>query len=304
SLGITNMIFPVSSKRALNAEDSMFDEAKENILNITDKLASNVQVQSIRETARQLKLNIESNIRQYENADLERTRIETGRQNVLSDLETFSAYTIQSNLYQEIDVLLSFISKRFELKLYDYLKGLITVSDIQEKNYLVKNESLLKNELEHFLTIEVSTVFNTVYRQAEEMMTQNITQFNERLSAVNTPHTLIFNRQPEDEPKITVDVSEFGIYSKRLHQARNDQKAFRDNLLDFAGHISGTLNISKLNTDMESLTDEYLNMVQEDISQQKPVIIEGLKQPLPVIRESDYGEDQKLLESLTEMKGD
>src|SRR5699024_12733585 len=105
-----------------------------------------------------LKLNIESNIRQYGNADRERTRIETGRQNVLSDLETFSAYTIQSNLYQEIDVLLSFISKRFELKLYDYLKGLITVSDIQEKNYLVKNESLLKNELEHFQTIEVSTV--------------------------------------------------------------------------------------------------------------------------------------------------
>ena len=184
-------------------------------------------------------------------------------------------------------------------------KNTVFFHNLQEKtDYLVKNESLLKNELEHFLTIEVSTVFNTVYRQAEEMMTQNITQFNERLSAVNTPHTLIFNRQPEDEPKITVDVSEFGIYSKRLHQARNDQKAFRDNLLNFAGHISGTLNISKLNTDMESLTDEYLNMVQEDISQQKPVIIEGLKQPLPVIRESDYGEDQKLLESLTEMKGD
>ncbi|SDK51337.1 dynamin family protein [Lacicoccus qingdaonensis] len=304
SLGITHMIFPVSSKRALNNEDSMFDEAKENILNITDKLASNVQVQSIRETTQQLKLNIESNIRQYENADLERTRIETGRQNILSDLETFSAYTFQSNLYQETDVLLSFISKRLELKLYDYLKGFITVSDIQDKNYLVKNESLLKNELEHFLTIEVSTVFNTVYRQAEEMMIQNITQFNERLSAVNTPHTLIFNRQPEDEPIIKVDVSEFGTYSRRLHQARNNQKAFRDNLLDFAGHISGTLDISKLNSDMESLIDEYLNRVQEDISQQKPVIIEGLKQPLPVIRESDYEEDQKLLESLTEMKGD
>src|SRR5699024_12649983 len=113
--------------------------------------ASNVQVQSIRETARQLKLNIESNIRQYENADLERTRIETGRQNVLSDLETFSAYTIHSNLYQEIDVLLSFISKSCELKLYDYLKVHITVYDIQEKNYLVNNESMLHNKFEHFL---------------------------------------------------------------------------------------------------------------------------------------------------------
>lgn len=304
SLGITNMIFPVSSKRALNSEDVMFNEAKENILNITDKLASNVQVQSIRETAQQLKLNIESNIRQYENADLERTRIETGRHNVLRDLETFSAYTIQSNLHQEIDVLLSFINKRFELKLYDYLKGLITVSDIQDKNYLVKNESLLKNELEHFLTIEISTVFNTVYRQAEELMIQNITQYNERLSAANTTHTLVFNRQLEDEPKISVDVSEFGKYGKQLHQARNNQKAFRDNLLDFAGHISGSLDINGLNTEMEQLIDEYLDKVQKDIDEQKTVISRELKKPLPVIEESDYEEDQKLLESLTEIKGD
>ncbi|WP_462420824.1 dynamin family protein [Salinicoccus sp. Marseille-QA3877] len=304
SLGITNMIFPVSSKRALNSEDSMFNEAKENILNITDKLASNVQVQSIRETAEQLKLNIESNIRQYENADLERTRIESTRHNIFTDLETFSALDIKSNLYQEIDVLLAFITKRFELKLYDYMKGLITVSDIQDKNYLVKNQSLIKNELEHFLTIEVSTVFNTVYRQAEELMIQNITQFNERLSAANTTHSLVFNRQAEEEPKISVDVSEFGKYGKLLHQARNNQKAFRDSLLDFAGHISTTLDIDGLSADMKHLIDEYLNKVQEDISEQKPVMIEELKKPLPVIEESDYEEDQKLLESLSEIKGD
>lgn len=304
SLGITNMIFPVSSKRALNSEDSMFDEAKENILSITDKLASNVQVQSIIETEQQLRLNIESNIRQYENADLERTRIESSRQNVLSDLETFSAFQVQSNLYQKIDVLLSFIKKRFELKLYDYLKGLITVSDVQDKNYLVKNQSLIKSELDHFLTIEVSTVFNTVYRQAEELMIQNITQYNERLSAANTAHTLVFNRQPEEEPEISVDVSEFSKYSRLLNQSRNNQKAFRDNLLDFAGYISSTLNINQLNTDMENLIDKYLEWIQDDISQQKQVIIEELNKPLPVIEESDYDEDQKLLQSLTKIEGD
>ncbi len=304
SLGITHMIFPVSSKRALNSEDPGFEAAKGNIFEITDRLSSNVQVRSLEETSRQLRMNIESNIRQYENADLERTRIESERRQLFRDLDGFNALQAESHLFQEIDVLLSFITRRFELKLYDHLKGMITVSHAQDKNHLVKNESLIRGDIEQFLTIEVSTVFNTIYRQAEAMMVQDFTRFNERLGSANITRTFEFSGPPEEEPVITVATSIFDRWSKKLHQTRNDHKAFRDTLLELAGAISENLDAEDLRMQMEALISGYLSAVQDDMDGQKAEMKEALRKPPAVIEESDYEEDRVLLESINTLKGD
>ncbi|CAM4151510.1 dynamin family protein [Lacicoccus alkaliphilus] len=304
SLGITNMIFPVSSKQALESHDEDFEEAKKNIFDITDQLSMSVQIQSLKEAWRQLASNINSNIRQYENADLERTRIESARQSLLRDLADFSAFRLESPLHQEIGVLLAFISRRFELQLYDHLKGMITVSDAQDKRFLVKKEALIKSNIEQFLTIEVSTVFNAVYRQAEMEMLQDITQFNERLSDASISRAFVFNGPAEDEPEISITTSGFDEYSKLLHQSRNDHKAFRDRLLEFAKDISARLDIDRLEEQMKRLVNDYLTLIQDDIAAQKPEIEGALKTPPAVIVESDYEADKVLLESLSRLKDD
>lgn len=304
SLGITNMIFPVSSKRALQSHDEDFDKAKENIFDITDKLSMSVQVQALREARHQLASNIRSNIRQYENADLERTRIESAREALLRDLEQFSAFRLESRLHQEIGVLLAFISRRFELQLYDHLKGIVTVSDAQDKKFLVKKESLIKSNIEQFLTIEVSTVFNTIYRQAEAEMMQDITRFNERLADANITRTFAFNGPAEEEPEITISTSRFGEYSRLLHQSRNDHKAFRDALLEFSKGISTGLGMDRLESQMKQLVNDYLTMLQDDLAAQKPEIAKALETPPAVIEESEYEADKILLEKLGRLKDD
>lgn len=304
SLGITNMIFPVSSKRALQSHDEDFDKAKENIFNITDKLSMSVQVQALREARRQLVTNVRSNIRQYENADLERTRIESAREALLRDLEQFSAFRLEGRLHQEIGVLLAFISRRFELQLYDHLKGMITVSDAQDKKFLMKKEALIKSNIEQFLTIEVSTVFNTIYRQAEAEMLQDITRFNEKLADANITRTFVFNGPAEAEPEINISTDGFGEYSKLLHQSRNDHKAFRDALLEFSKNISAGLGMERLDHQLKQLIDGYLSMIQDDLESQKPEITHALEAPPAVIEESDYEADKVLLEKLGRLEDD
>jgi small GTP-binding protein len=298
NLEINHVIYPVSSKQALETNDEGFNNAKENITKIAADHVQSVQYQSLIETVSQLTYRIESNIRQFENKESEQARLMTQRDNLKTAFHRFTVFTVKPRLTQEIDVVLTFIRKRFELKLYDHLKNLITSNDAEDKDYLTKHQAIISNDINDFLTLEISTVFNAIYRFADELIQQLIAELNDELKHANTVNILSFQSSEGEEPTITIDVTNFKAFSKTLYQKRNQLREFRDTLLKLSSSIIDSIDIEALREQMEELIDAYLNEIEAALQPEINQITEELDAPLQEIKESDYIEDTKLLKSL------
>src|SRR5699024_6453948 len=162
TMHIKHVLYPVSSKRALDEGDDYFNKAQEEIMTIADQQSGNVQYKTLQETRSQLINTLESNIRQFEDNGEERRKLLELRKNLLTDIEGIKAASINEPLKQEIDIILTYLTKRLELQLYDYLKGLLTVSQMSDKHYLKNNRSIIVRNIEDFLTLETSIAFNAV----------------------------------------------------------------------------------------------------------------------------------------------
>lgn len=301
---INHVIYPVSSKNALNNDDADFNAAKENIIKIADDHVKMVQYHSLTETAGQLLSRIQSNIRQYEDRESEQSRLMSKRTALTSSLSTLHAKNVSPKLFQEIDVVLSFIKKRFELKLYDYLKGLITAADAVEKNYLTKHESIFSRRINDFLTLETSIVFNSVYRLADDLLVQLVSEYNDELKDAGTAHTLSVPETDGSEPQITVEASRFKDFSKTLYQTKKNTRDFRNTLLELSGSLIDSIHMESLETEMQQLINHYLEEKDRHLTPEIQTILTELTMPLQEIKETDYQEDRKLLKSLKQIEGE
>lgn len=297
-LEIKNAIFPLSSKRALETGDAGFNAAKAGIIELAGKNAAQMQLTSLDETKTQLEAALESNIRRYHNQQEELASIEKTRRDLLESLESHTAMNIVPLLDQEIDIILSHIDRQLELKLYDHLKGLVTVSDMEDRKYMSKNEAFLKNDINQFLSIEAATIFNAIYRKADAEYDQLVRQFNERLKEANTAETLDTPAVGEEQLEIFIDSSVLSEYQKILNQARNSTKAFRDQLLSLSTALTQSIDHISLREDMEQMTRKYMTLKDEASGERKQKLLASLTEPLPEISETDYKEDKSLLDAI------
>ncbi|AKG74105.1 dynamin family protein [Salinicoccus halodurans] len=297
-LEIKNVIFPLSSKRALETGDAGFNAAKAGIIELAEKNAAKMQLTSLEETKAQLEAALESNIRRYDNQQEELASIEKTRRDLLEDLESHTAMDIVPLLDQEIDIILSHIDRQLELKLYDHLKGLVTVSDMGDRKYMSKNEAFLKNDINQFLSIEAATSFNAIYRKADAEYDQLVRQFNERLKEANTAETLDTPAVEEEQLEISIDSGVLSEHQKPLNQARNSTKAFRDQLLSLSTALTHSIDHTSLREDMEQMTRKYMTLKDEASGERKQKLLVSLTEPLPEISETDYKEDRSLLDAM------
>ena len=301
-LEIKNAIFPLSSKRALESGDKGFNEAKAGIIELAEKNAAKMQLASLEETKDQLEAALESNIRRYDNQQEELARIEKTRNELIDTLKRHTAMDLVPLLDQEIDIIHSHMDRQLELKLYDHLKGLLTVSDMGDKKYMSKNEVFLKNEINQFLSIEAATGFNAIYRKADSEYEQVVRQFNERLKEANTAETLDNPSAEEEQLEITIDSGVLIDHQKSLSQARNNTKDFRDQLLTLSTELIRSINHASVKENMEEMARKYMTRKDESSAEKKQHLIASLQEPLPEISETDYKEDRALLEAMTQIE--
>lgn len=302
SLDIKNVIYPLSSKRALEHGDEGFNSAKDGIVSLAEKNASKIQYDSLKETGAQFKSALESNIRRYSNQQAEMERINQTRTSLIEHLYNFNAADIVPQLDQEIDIVYTHMDRQLELKLYDHLKGLINVSNISDRKFLSKNEALLTSNINSFLTIETATSFNAVYRLADGALEQMIRQFNEKLLEANTASQLDHPDAPEEQVNVSIDPSVLANSQKPLYQAKNSTREFRNQLLKLAGELVKSIDHGTLKSSVEEMVRTYMQQKDDRMAEDKDALIHSLREPLPEISEDDYREDKSLLGEISSKK--
>ncbi|KKK35615.1 hypothetical protein WN59_01955 [Salinicoccus sediminis] len=297
-LGLRNVIFPLSSKRALEGGDERFSTAKAVIMELAEKNAAKIQTASLEETKAQLEAALESNIRRYINQQEEIAKIERTRRMLTEELRNHTAMDMVPLLDQEADIILSHMDRQLELKLYDHLKGLITVHDMSDRKFMAKNEAMLRREINQFLSMEAATAFNAVYRKADAEYEQSVRQFNERLKEANTAETLANPSVEEEQLETAIDESILESYGKSLNQARSSTKAFREELLELSRALIQSIDHESLKADVEGMSRRYMSLKDEVSKDNKAAILASLTEPLPEISREDHDEDKMLLEAI------
>jgi len=298
TMNIKHVLYPVSSKRALESEDAYFTAAEKDIMAIADKESHNVQYRTLQETQSQLVNTLKSNLRQYEDNGEERRRLIERRQHLLNDLPSMQAASLNDTLKQEIDIILTYLTKRLELQLYDHLKGILTVSQMSNKHYIKENKAMLTQNIEGFMTLETSIAFNAIYRQADQKTLQMITQFNERLDQSGTPGTLSVQSAKAKEPVIEIGGDVLAPFDKILYQHKNKTQLYRDALLDMAIAIVQSIDTDKLKQQMETLAEEYTNLLDAQLEDDLSSITEALQEAPKEISREDYDQDTALLKQV------
>lgn len=298
TMHIKHVLYPVSSKRALDEGDSYFNTAKAEIMNIADQQSGNVQYKTLQETQRQLLNTLMSNMRQFEDNGEERTKLLERRAALLNDIDGITAGSINDTLKQEIDIILTYLTDRLRLQLYDHLKGLLTVSVMGNKHYIRDNHSIIVRNIEDFLTLETSIAFNAVYRQADSQTRQMITQFNERLELAGTPGTLSVTSAKAEEPAVHIDAEVLNPFDKILYQNRNKTADYRDALLELAETIVRSVDTEALKAQMEQLAEKYTALLDEALQEDRVMITEALQAEPEQISRTDYDEDAELLKAV------
>lgn len=298
TMHIKHVLYPVSSKRALDGGDGYFNTAQKEIKEIADRQSGNVQYQTLKETRQQLLNTLESNIRQFEDNGEERSKLLDLRQNLLRDIGSIKADSLNETLKQEIDIILTYLTKRLELQLYDHLKGLLTVSHMSDRHYLTDNSSVLVRNIEDFLTLETSIAFNAVYRQADQKTLQMITQFNERLALSGTPGTLSITSVKIEEPHVRIDADVLKPFGKILYQHRNKTQDYRETLLELAETLVRSVDQNDLRAQMEKLAEEYTALLDRQLSADRREITAALKEEPEEISRTDYDRDRALLKAV------
>src|SRR5699024_6169063 len=293
-----NVIFPLSSKRALEGGDEGFNTAKAGIMELAENNAAKIQEASLEETKAQLEAALESNIRRYANQQEEFAKIERTREMLTEEIKKHSAMDIVPLLDQETDIILSHMDRQLELKLYDHLKGLITVHDISDRMFMTKNEALLKSEINQFLSIEEATAFNAVYRKEDAEYEQYVRQINERLKEANTAGLLENPSVEEEQLETAIDADILESFGKSLHQARNNTKAFIDGLLELSKALIQSIDHESVKESVEGMSRRYMSLKDEASEDDKASILASLTEPLPEISRQDHDEDKMLLEAI------
>lgn len=298
TMHIKHVLYPVSSKRALDEGDEYFTTAKAEIMHIADQQSGNVQYKTLQETQRQLINTLMSNMRQFEDNGEERAKLLELRKDLLNNIDGITAGSINDTLKQEIDIILTYLTNRLRLQLYDHLKGLLTVSAMSNKHYIRDHKSIIVRNIEDFLTLETSIAFNAVYRQADMQTSQMITQFNERLEIAGTPGTLSVTSVKAEEPSVHIDAEVLVPFDKILYQNKNKTGDYRDALLELAETIVQSVDTAALKAHMEQLAEKYTALLDAELKEDRVMITAALQAEPDEISRTDYDEDANLLKAV------
>ncbi|KIH71974.1 dynamin family protein [Salinicoccus roseus] len=302
-LNIKNRVFPLSAKQALENGDARFDDAKEEIVSLAHRNASMIQYQSLEETAGQLKHAIAGNMKRYHNQHEEKAHIEAVRNQLISDLEQFTAHSAAPTLHQELDIILSHVEKQLTLKLYDHLKGLVSASDMKNRKFIAENSTFLINSINQQLSLEIATSFNAIYHKADRELEQDIRKLNASLREAQTAHHIETVQAGRPQPEAGADPDRLLDFQKPLHQARNQPRDFRTLQLDLAKALVQSMDAEKMQADMSAMIDGYLEDVDRKMEEPLESIRQSLKEPLLEISDAEYAEDRELDQAIENLEG-
>ncbi|WP_342387055.1 dynamin family protein [Salinicoccus bachuensis] len=301
-LEIKNRIFPLSAKQALENGDERFDHAKEEIISLAHRNASKIQYQSLKETGEQLKHSIAGNMKRYHNQYEEQAHIESVREDLTAALDQFTAQSVAPTLHQELDIILSHVEKQLTLKLYDYLKALVSSSDMRNRKFIAENRTFLTNSINQHLSLELATSFNAIYHKADRELAQNIRKLNEALKEAQTAHHIETVQVDRPQPEAKIDPDRLLDFQKPLHQAKNQPRDFRTLLLDMAKALVQSMDEEAMASEMTHMVDGYLENTDQKMQGELESIQEALKEPLPEISDAEYEEDRKLNQAIENLE--
>lgn len=303
-LDIPHTILPVSSMRALTAYDDDFNNAKQTIIELANAHKESHQLKSLEVLYQQTLESVKSNLNLYENQEVELNRIQTTRKESIEQLESLHLMSLEKITDVEIDMLLNHIEKLLSLKLYDYLKSQLSVSEMDDKRYITKHVTALKQGIEQFIYIQVATSFNSVYRRADEEISKLTSNINTLLMESNTVETLSIESSSWKDVSIILDEQVLTQYEKPLYQSRHHFKKFNDMLLQLAEAIAKDVSNDTLKEKMHSKMHDYLQIQQSQFNEQKEHLILALERPIERISDAHYQNDKILYEQLKEITHD
>ncbi|MFC3418222.1 dynamin family protein [Salinicoccus hispanicus] len=301
-LDIEHEIFPVSSKQALEDGDAGFDSAKNEITALATHNALNIQYQSMRETAKQLKRTIAGNCERYHDRHALQAEIEAARSRVADTIDRFTVTAIASTLHQELDIILSHTKKQLTLKLYDQLKSMISPADMKNGHFLTDNQAYLSNAINQHLGLETATSFNAVYHKAEREIEQMVGQLNEDLKETQTAHRIDGVYADHAQPGVEIDASRLIEYEKPLARAKNRARDFRSLLLELSEAVIDSIDDAAMRDGMTDMVDTYLQTVDGKMKAQLEPVRQSLSEPLPEISEEVYKADTELAQTIENLE--
>src|SRR5699024_9066153 len=110
-----------------------------------------------------------------------------------------------------------FMPKQLELKLYDYLSTKVSINDTSKKASSTRSEEL-SSDISQYLTIERNTILNNIFRFVDQLLIQQINDFNVKLRESNVVDTITYPKTTHSQ--ITDTINNSFIKEKVRHREK------------------------------------------------------------------------------------
>lgn len=304
ALEIKHRIYPVSSRAALTSEEPYFIHAKKELIKHLEKESSQMIEASIKENLKHLIQRIESNITEFKEGTTHFLSMVEARKNVLPEVEDFSAFKVNEDLHVEKENLFTYLNRQLELKIYDFLSQHVTMNEAKDKTYIKNGATELKELVNHFVNIELSTIFNTLYRKAYRQLEVVYQTENKRLMEANILSDLMLYDGQKAQLSVTLSESVFKEGLEQVSKSTKTPRLLKESLLNFSKSIVSSIAIDQLEQDVNRNVEAFLKDIDNKSSDSKEQVITELNREVTPLSESDYKEDKELLLKIKQNLGE
>ena len=303
ALEIKHRIYPVSSREARRGEEPYFEKAKVELMEQLEIESSQMIEASINENLKHLVQRIQSNITQFEEGESHLENTIRVRKELQTEMDHFTAKKVLNEVNVEKENLFSFLRRQLELKIYDQLTTMITINEAKDKSFIKNGAVELKEHINHFLNIELSTIFNVLYRTAYRALEVLYQTENTRLMEANILSDLMLHDGQKNQLSVTLEETTFKNGLTNVSKKNKTARILKEELLTFSESVVSSIDFESLKAQVDENIDDFLNSVDEKSNDSLTQIIKELQEEVKPLNESDYKEDQALLSKIKQNLG-
>lgn len=302
-LKIQHDIYCVSSKYALNHNDASFESLKAQIFKNAESTSRALLAKSIDENIKQFIELLKSNIKQFNDGENYIQTLIKNRKDTYNLINTFSASDITNEATKEMENLFTFMPKQLELKLYDYLSSKISINDTSKKALNARFEEL-SNDISQYLTIEINTILNNIFRFIDQLLIQQLNDFNVKLRESSVVDTITYRKTNHSQITISTDKLFIKENLKQLEKKTKTHKQLRDNILILSKKIIESLELDDLKRHVNENINVYFDSVDYSLKEDKNRVLKLLNKEVETPSEEKYHESVKLLNKIKQSVGE
>ena len=302
-LKIQHDIYGVSSKYALNHDDASFESVKAQFLENAENTSKALLVKSIDENIKQFVELLKSNIKQFNEGENYIQTLIKNREKTSQLIESFTAYNIKNETISEMENLFTFMPKQLELKLYDYLSTKVSINDTSKKALSTRSEEL-SSDISQYLTIESNTILNNIFRFVDQLLIQQLNDFNVKLRESNVVDTITYPKTNHSQITVSIDKLFIKEKVKQLEKKTKTHKQLRDNILKLSKEIVESLQLDDLKRHVNENIKVYFDSVDASLKEDKTRVLELLHKEVKTPSEAKYNESVELLNKIKQSVGE